>query len=272
MEKLITLGRTVTGENVKFSPVQGHTLLTGRTRSGKSVQVYTMFCQLKELSVRIVGIDPTGILFNCLGDFPGYDQRVLTLKEPEKAKSVMASIVAEMDERICLLLSKKLDKFTEFSSEFPAIICVLEEYPGTLAALRSIDEANGNKGNARIETQIRANIQRIALEGAKCGIFLWIIAQRADSSLLTGVLRSQLVNRLSFAQDPDGLRMLHESITPEQIEMAQYFRPGQAFAELVNHPGLIQYRSDICTYQQLMNIFNFRESKEVNGASSSETV
>jgi DNA segregation ATPase FtsK/SpoIIIE-like protein len=248
---LITLGRTVAGEDLTFSPVQGHSLLTGRTRSGKSVQLYTMFAQLKGLPVQIVGIDPSGIAFNCLGDFPGYDQRVLTLREPEKAKQVMSSIVAEMDERICLLLDKQLDKFTQFTKDLPAIFCVMEEYPGTLAALKAIDAASGAKANEKVETQIRANIQRIALEGAKVGVFLWIIAQRADTSLLTGVLRSQLVNRLSFAQDPDGLRMLHESITPEQIEIAQHFRPGQAFAEFPGKP-LTQYRADLCTYEQLI--------------------
>lgn len=247
----ITLGRTVAGEDLTFSPVQGHTLLTGRTRSGKSVQLYTMLAQLKDLPVRVVGIDPTGILFNALSSFPGGSQRVLTLRKPERAKQVMSSIVAEMDERICLLLERRLDKFTGFSTEFPAIICLLEEYPGTLSALRSIDEANSNKGNARIETSIKSAISRIGLEGAKCGIFLWIAAQRADTSLLTGVLRSQLVNRLSFAQDPDGLRMLHESITGEQIEIAQHLRPGQAFAEFPGMP-LTQYRADLCTYQQLV--------------------
>lgn len=247
----ITLGRTVAGEDLTFSPVQGHTLLTGRTRSGKSVQLYTMLAQLKGLPVRIVGIDPTGILFNALSSFPGSEQRVLTLREPERAKEVMGSIVAEMDERICLLLSKKLDKFTQFTKDLPAIFCVMEEYPGTLAALKAIDAASGVKANEKVETQIRANIQRLALEGAKTGCFLWIAAQRADSSLLTGVLRSQLVNRLSFSQDPDGLRMLHESITPEQIEIAQHFRPGQAFAEFPGKP-LTQYRADLCTYEQLI--------------------
>lgn len=247
----ITLGRTVAGEDLTFSPVQGHTLLTGRTRSGKSVQLYTMLAQLKDLPVRVVGIDPTGILFNALSSFPGGSQRVLTLRESEKAKEVIGSIVAEMDERIYLLLEKRLDKFTEFSKEFPIIICALEEYPGTLAALKAIDAASGAKANEKVETQIRANIQRIALEGAKVGVFLWIIAQRADTSLLTGVLRSQLVNRLSFAQDPDGLRMLHESISGDLVEKAQHFRPGQALAEFPGKP-LTQYRADLCTYQQLI--------------------
>lgn len=251
----ITLGRTFYGTDLNFDPLKGHTLLTGRTRSGKSVQLYTMLAQLKGLPIKVVGVDPSGIVFNALGDeIDGCSQRVLTLKKPEYARVVMKNIVAEMDARINLLLDKQLDKFTQFTKDLPAIFCVMEEYPGTLAALKAIDAASGAKANEKVETQIRANIQRIALEGAKVGVFLWIIAQRADTSLLTGVLRSQLVNRLSFSQDPDGLRMLHESITPEQIETAQKFSPGQAFAEFPGMP-LTQYRADLCTYQQLVRLF-----------------
>ena len=132
---------------------------------------------------------------------------------------------------------------------------VLEEYPGTLAALAALDQASGAKPVDRAETALRAAVQRLALEGAKVGIALWIVAQRADTSLLTGVLRSQLTQRLTFAVDADGLRMLHEGITPEQVEAAQGFRPGQAFIERPGMP-LTQYRSDLLEYGDLVRLFD----------------
>lgn len=250
------LGRTATGANVELDPfAAAHTLVTGRTRSGKSVQVYGMLAQLRGLPVQLAGIDPTGILFNAVGPALGGDSlRVLTLRESERAAEVMGELVNEMDGRISKLLERRLDKFDRphFSSDFPLLVVLLEEWPGTLAALASADVASGAKAAARVESRIRAAVQRLALEGAKVGVRLWIVAQRADASLLTGVLRSQLTQRLSFAQDDDGLRMLHEGITPEDISAAQRFLPGQAFAEMAGVLPRTQYRADSITYAQLV--------------------
>lgn len=255
---MITLGRDIAGQDILFDPfAAAHTLLTGNTRSGKSVQLYGMLAQLDGLPVKVCGIDPSGIVFNALGDkLGGSDWRVSTLKDPEKTVSVMGGIVAEMDSRIKQLLQNRLDKITEFSPEKPALIVVLEEYPGTLSALHSLDQASGVKVAERSETKVRAAIQRLALEGAKAGIFLWLVAQRADASLLTGVLRSQLTQRFSFRQDADGLRMLHEGLEPEDIERAASFIPGQAFAEMAGTLPLTQYRADVITYEEFSNVFS----------------
>lgn len=254
---MIILGRDIAGRDITFDPfAAAHTLLTGNTRSGKSVQLYGMLAQLKGEPVKVCGIDPSGIVFNALGEnLGGSDWRISTLRDPDKAVAIMHEIVAEMDKRIRQLLETKTDKFTEFSAERPALIVVMEEYPGTLSALQSIDQASGVKVADRTETKIRAAIQRLALEGAKAGVFLWLVAQRADASLLTGVLRSQLTQRFSFRQDPDGLRMLHEGLEPQEIERAQAFLPGQAFAEMAGTLPLTQYRADVIDYEALTRHF-----------------
>lgn len=204
---LLTLGRTPGGVDVIIDPTEAaHTLFTGQTRSGKSVQVYGALAQLPRSGVQVCGIDPTGILFNAIGDQLGGDAlRALTLADPERVEHVMRELVAEMDRRIRVLLAQRLDKFTNFTSDLPLLVVVMEEYPGTLAALQAIDAASGARPVDRLETKVRAAVQRIALEGAKVGVRLWLVAQRADASLLTGVLRSQLTQRFSFRQDPDGL-------------------------------------------------------------------
>ena len=227
-------------------------VITGRTRSGKSVLLYNLLYQLHGLPVQVCGIDPSGIVFNALGEgLGGSGWRVLTLRDPARACDVMHQIVAEMDRRIDLLLSRRIDKFGSFSPDFPCLWVVLEEYPGTLSALAAIDQANGAKAADRVEVRIRADVQRLALEGAKVGIKLVVVAQRADAQLLSGVLRAQLVRRISFSQDPDGLRMLHEGITPEQVEAAQRFAAGQAYAEFAGELPLTYFRADLLTYEQL---------------------
>lgn len=256
---MIRLGRDMTGKNVTLDPFDAaHTVITGRTRTGKSVQVYGMLAGLRGLPVQACGIDPTGILFNPLGDaLGGADLRVLTLRDPERVRQVMSDLIAEMDRRIVALLDQGLDKYDQahFTDAHPLLVVVLEEYPGILAALQALDQASGAKAGERIETQVRAAIQRLALEGAKVGVRLWIIAQRADASLLTGVLRSQLTQRISFAQDDDGLRMLHEGITPEQIEASARFIPGQAYVEMHGVMPLTKYRADFIDYGGLCAAF-----------------
>lgn len=255
----LTLGRSIAGTDITLDPFEtGHALFTGRTRAGKSSLVYAMLAQLKGLPVQLCGIDPTGILFNAIGGGLGGDSyRVMTLADPDRVRMVMSELLAEMDKRIKDLLAAGRDKLTanDFSPEFPLLLVIFEEYPGTLAALQAIDQASGAKVAERIETKVRAAVQRLALEGAKVGIRLWMISQRADASLLTGVLRSQLTQRFSFAQDADGLRMLHEGITPEEIALADRFLPGQAFAEIAGQLPLTRFRADFIDYEGLAQIY-----------------
>lgn len=237
----------------------GHAIFSGATRSGKSTLVYGLLAQCRGLPVQVAGIDPSGVLLNALGaeGLGGDSLRVLTLSDPERVKSVCAELIAEMDKRINNLLQLRRDKFNpqDFSPDFPLLIFLLEEYPGTLAALQAIDQASGAKPVERIETKVRATVQRWALESAKVGGRLWVIAQRSDASLLTGVLRSQLTQKFSFAQDPDGLRMLHPNISDEQITAVSDFQPGMGYLEIAGQQPLTRFRADYCSYEQLANFF-----------------
>lgn len=66
---MIILGRDIAGRDITLDPYSAaHILLTGNTRSGKSVQLYGMLAQLKGEPVKVCGIDPSGIVFNALGE------------------------------------------------------------------------------------------------------------------------------------------------------------------------------------------------------------
>lgn len=255
----IRIGRDRTGRDLCLDPFLARmTCLSGGTRTGKSVMLYVMIAQLLGLPVKLCGVDPSGVVFNALGEhLGGSEWRVKTLRDIDAVERVMGELVAEMDSRIERLLSLKRDKFDkpDFSERFPLLVVVFEEYPGLLAALSALDQANGSKQSDRVELKVKASVQRLALEGAKVGVRLWIVAQRADASLLTGVLRSQLTQRLSFRQDADGLRMLHEGITSEEIQAAQRFQPGQGYAEFLGELPLTAFRADYMTYDELVQRF-----------------
>lgn len=256
MSGLIRLGRTPSGADVMLDPCDpSHWALSGVTRSGKSISVFNCLAQLKGLPVVVAGIDPTGVLLGALGEGLGGSRlRALTLRDPERVLAVVDELVAIMDDRIDRLLAERCDKFEEFSAEFPLYIVVLEEYLGLLSALESLDKASGAKPADRIETKVRAAITRLALEANKVGMRLWVVGQRMSAALVSTVLRSQLTTKISFAQDADGLRMLHESITPEQVEQASSFIAGQGFVETPALP-LTMFRGDLMTYQQLVAHF-----------------
>ena len=256
IDNLVRLGRTATGKDVYLDPyAPAHTVLTGATRSGKSVQLYGILAQLIGHPVQLCGVDPTGVLFNPVGSHLGGDDlRVLTTRDTSRVLTVMSDLLDEMDKRIVSLLSQRLDKFTAFSSSFPLLLVVFEEYPGLLATLKAIDQASGAKVADRVETKVRAAVQRLALEGAKVGVRLMLVSQRADAEFLTGVLRSQLTQRCSFKQDADGLHMMHQGIAKEDVERAQNFIPGQAFIEVAGEP-LTQYRADLITYSDYRKRF-----------------
>lgn len=251
----IRLGRKVDGSNLDLNLADpSHILLSGRTRSGKSVQLYGMLAQLRDKPVHLAGIDPTGIMFTAVGSALGGNKlRASTLRNPDQALFVVNELVRIMDNRIDRLLAERCDKFEEFTPDFPLVIALFEEYPSMLAAIEGLDKASAAKPADRLETKIRAGIQRLALEGAKVGIRLWIVAQRADASLLSGIMRNQLSTKISFSQDRDGLGMVHKGLNPDQIEQGSRFLPGQAFAEI---PGTesapVIYRSDLISYEQLV--------------------
>lgn len=50
--------------------------------------------------------------------------------------------------------------------------------------------------------------------------------------------------------------MLHEGLEPQEIERAQAFSPGQAFAEMAGTLPLTQYRADVIDYQDFSDVFS----------------
>lgn len=250
MSGRLRLGVDSDGNNVWVDPFMPyHLLLSGRTRSGKSSALYVLLAQLvRDPAVFVVGVDQTGIVFSALRDVPGGDLRASTGRDPERVKQVMQDLVTEMDSRIDALLNARLDKLTDFSPDSPLVVVVLEEYAALMQSLAAADRASGVKVADRTATAVESAVLRLAAEGAKVGIRLIISTQHPSSEVLTTAVRSQLVNRISFAQGSIGLSMVHEDSPDELKAAAPHFRPGEAIAELGGNPPL-RFRADFTDYQ-----------------------
>lgn len=252
----LLLGRDPDGKDVRADLADAyHWLITGRTRSGKSVAVYTILGQLAGRDdVIVAGVDPSGIVFNALGQqLGGNSWRVQTLREASRCLTVLTDLVEMMDARIDDLLALGLDKFDDFSFSRPLVLVVFEEYPGMLEALKGHDQASGAKPGERIAGRCQSAIQRLALEGAKVGFRLVVCSQRGDASILTGILRSQLAVKLTFAQDPDGVAMVHPNLDQSQAWQVAGFEPGQGLVEAPTRP-LTMFKGDFLSYTGLRRI------------------
>lgn len=232
----ITIGRSEAGEMLKLDLATMATSIAvqGQTRSGKSVFAYSVLSDLAAASnVIIAGVDPSSIL---LAPFIGTrhaDWQVLGTSEPEKVEALLARLVAEMDRRTRQLVAETRDKFDTFDEQRPLFMVVLEEYPGLRRGIEARDKESGAGPSDRLLPKVDLHISRLLAEAAKVGIRVLVLAQRLDTTVLSGGDRSNIPSRLSFRVDRgDAVKMLHESI-PEglDVEDVRGFQPGVGLYE-----------------------------------------
>lgn len=250
LSREIVVGRVESGRDLVISvAAASHLIVQGMSRSGKSVLVYDLLAPLAvDPSVAVVGIDPSGILLAPWKDHPFPAWRVLGTSSMEAAAKAVGEIVAEMDRRIMSLWDIGADKLESFDEALPLLMVVLEEFPGTLAQAKSEDAEQGRKPQERVATKIQAGVRRLIQEGAKVGVRVLIIAQRADAEIVGGAERSNLGTRISMHVDNrDAVSMLHPSASPELIEAVLHAPPGVGLIETPTIP-LQLFKADLVEY------------------------
>lgn len=245
------LGRVQDGSNFALDVVGDpfHVITQGASRSGKSVAVYSLLGGYAAAAaageVVICGCDPTGILLAPFAEYPGAEFRALGLSDLDAIPAALNALVAEMDRRIAdLLMGQGRDKLDK--GDAPALLVVLEEYPGLLSALESADKAL--KSDQRRLPAVKNAVQRLIQEGAKALVRVQILAQRADASIVGGSERSNVGSRISLRVDnSDAVRMLHADASPEMVERIRSFKPGYAYVERAGLPPEV-VRFDMADY------------------------
>lgn len=207
---------------VEFDPLAMHTVISGATRSGKSVGAYAILSQLSKLpDVTIIGIDPSSILLYPHSVNRPNDFALGTSPESlDHSLHILKWLENEMDYRTNKLLDIWTDKLTvsHVSPKFPAIVLVLEEFAGYQAALEGFDKKKKSEA-LRI-------IGRILREGSKTLVHVLAIIQRPEAATLPE--RSQYSRRISFRQDnEDSVRMLFEGASDESRAAAQRLKLGR---------------------------------------------
>lgn len=221
---------TLAGSDAFGSPVfmdwaaPSHAIVAGMTRSGKSALLYTQLSQLANNdTVRVIGIDPSDLL---LAPFAQRGETLIILGSQgvDAMIDTLEAIVHVCEHRMATLTQMRADKIDDFTVAQPLLVCVIEEYPGLLEIAASLDAIDKPKGTRA--SRIKSLVLQLLAQYAKVGLRVVLVAQRADASLIGGIARANIGTRFIMRSDPDGLKMLDPSMTPEEAQLLQRCLPG----------------------------------------------
>lgn len=246
----VVLGRAENSGPVTLDPVAGlHVAIQGATRSGKSALCYGYLSALAYRDdVLVCGVDPTGILLIPFVAGRGSAWIATTGTDAQAVADALEAITAQMDDRIAGLVRDGRDKVSTFTPTLPAVVVVLEEYPGLLSQLVKDDEANGRKTTARIAPKVERAAGRIIKEGAKVGVTVLVLAQRMSAKAIETDDRSNLPVRITLRVDNgDAVAMLHDGIDRSGLDVLRQFPPGRGLIEAPGLP-LQKFQADYTDY------------------------
>jgi len=200
---LITLGKNILGKPIYYELNNTpHLLVAGATGSGKSVCINSMLISLlmraKPDEVKLVLIDPKKVELSAYNGIPHLLTPVVT--DPKKANIVLKKIVSEMERRYELfekhsvkniagyntMINKRNKTKDEHGQEkkLPYIVVIIDELADLmLVAAKEVEDS----------------ILRITQMARAAGIHLIVATQRPSTDVITGIVKSNIPSRISFA-------------------------------------------------------------------------
>ena len=196
------LGRDIMG-NVKYVEINKtpHMLVAGATGSGKSVCINNIILSILMRTtpdeVKMVLVDPKKVEFNVYDGIPHLITPVVT--DPKKASAALQKIVVMMDDRFETFKNsgtKNIQTYNEYIEKelkknpnsslkkMPFILVIIDELADLmLVAAKEVEES----------------IMRITQLARAAGIHLIVATQRPSTDIITGVVKSNIPTRISFA-------------------------------------------------------------------------
>lgn len=195
----LAIGKDVSGDSV-ISDLASmpHLLIAGSTGTGKSVCINALLMSIMMRAtpseVRLILIDPKRIELSLYNGVPHLYVPVVT--EAKEAASALAWAVSEMDRRLKVLQkagAKNVGMYNamihegkapEDSEELPYLVIVIDELADLMmVAAREVEDS----------------ICRIAQLARAAGIHLIVATQRPSTDIITGLIKTNITNRIAFA-------------------------------------------------------------------------
>ncbi len=195
----LAIGKDVSGESVVADlATMPHLLIAGATGTGKSVCINALLTSLlmraTPAEVRLILIDPKRIELSLYNGVPHLYVPVVT--EAKEAASALAWAVSEMDARLKRLQKAGArnigaynalvhgGKVPEGAEEMAYLVIVIDE----LADLMMI-----------AAKEVEDSICRLAQLARAAGIHLIVATQRPSTDIITGLIKTNITNRIAFA-------------------------------------------------------------------------
>ncbi len=196
---MLGIGKDVAGDAIVADlSTMPHLLIAGSTGTGKSVCInallMSMLMRSTPAEVRLILIDPKRIELSLYNGVPHLYVPVVT--EPKEAASALAWAVSEMDRRLKMLQkagARNIGMFNalvqdgkgpEGAEEMPYLVIVIDE----LADLMMV-----------AAKEVEDSICRIAQLARAAGIHLIVATQRPSTDIITGLIKTNITNRIAFA-------------------------------------------------------------------------
>ncbi len=199
----VALGKNIMGES-RFTEIDKtpHLLVAGATGSGKSVCINSIIASIlmrsKPDEVKLVMVDPKKVELSMYNGIPHLLMPVVT--DPRKASVALQKIVQEMENRYVLFSDKNVKNISGYNdlidkenkkrgpddqiSKMYYIVVIVDELADLmLVASREVEDS----------------IMRITQMARAAGIHLIVATQRPSTDVITGLVKSNIPSRISFA-------------------------------------------------------------------------
>lgn len=191
------LGKDIAG-NVQVADLgkMPHLLIAGTTGSGKSVCINTIILSLiyrfTPSNLQMLMIDPKQVELSIYEGIPHLiglaDDTAKIVCDPKKAAIALNQMVELMEARYALFAKHKVRQLKEYNAhaeeKLPWVVVIIDE----LADLIMV-----------AQKPVETAICRLAQKARAAGILMVVATQRPSADVLTGLIRSNIPSRISFA-------------------------------------------------------------------------
>ncbi|MDO4841189.1 MAG: DNA translocase FtsK 4TM domain-containing protein [Phoenicibacter congonensis] len=207
----IAIGKDVEGNSIVTNlATMPHLLIGGTTGSGKSVSVNAMIMSILMRAtpddVRFIMIDPKRVEFTPYNGIPHLYAPVVT--EPKEAASALTWAVAEMERRLKIMSEVAARNIKEYNAKVKE---------GSLDEIKKVTSSGPSEEKKHVHLpyiviiideladlmmcvgkEVESSICRLAQLARAAGIHLIVATQRPSTNVVTGLIKSNITNRIAF--------------------------------------------------------------------------